>query len=219
MWIMPGKNAFVIRKQCLFTLDKETKTWYCFGKTKIPTDQTPGETMALRRKPKPDTTLLVKSAEDMRQELRDTLYRLDESIEQSSKTLNDHRGELAGWETRAGEAEECMGRTDDRGAQEAFQMLHVQAIGYMRQYRSKIETETKLLNQRIAQAEELRQAVNRLSVENIKEDLRREIASSEITGFKAVETETTGGNTITEESEREIQRLILSAEALLEIKA
>lgn len=175
--------------------------------------------MALRRHAKPDASLLVKSVEDMRRELQDTLERLDESIKVSRQTVKNNTAEVAGWEIRAKEAEDCMEKTDDPSAQEAFQMLHVQAVGYISKHRQQAEIEAKLLGQRVVQAEELRQATNRLEVENIKANLRREIASNESIVFSLQETAGFSGKTVTEENEREIQRLILNAEALLEIKA
>lgn len=170
--------------------------------------------MALRRQKNTDPSMLAKSVEDMRRELQDTLARLDESIAESRTAVEENKTEVLEWSSRAGEAEACMGMTDDLDAQEGFQMLQVQALGYMRQHETTLEAEEELLTKRMAQAEELRRAVNRLEVDNIKAALRQEIASTEITAYNA----SPANKTASGESEREVQRLILNAEALLEIK-
>lgn len=157
----------------------------------------------------------LKSVDEMRCELKETLERLDKSAVKSKKNISRDQAEKKSWAGRVKETQVLIDATDDPGAKEALQMLQIQAGNYRDYFVDMIESETAKYDQLSNQADELRRAVNLLEIEDMKTELRNEIS---VTGSTVYDKTVTPVQTISEESEREVQRLILNAEALLEVK-
>lgn len=156
-----------------------------------------------------------KSVDEMRRELKDTLSRLDRGTQKSQTVINKARSEQKAWSGRMAETDALMEATDSPEAKEALQLLRIQAGNYHDYFLGKAKSETEKYAQLSMQAEELHRAINRLEVEDMKVELHKEISATEATIYDKAVVRTT---TVSAESEREVQRLIFNAEALLEIK-
>lgn len=167
--------------------------------------------MAWSRRKKTTGKTLVKSSDEMRQELQYTLSLVTENIASTQKKLVEENQELQDWKDRFEEAERCTKITREKKGKEAFQMLAIQAENYVKTYRNSIQGRKDLLNRMMAQQEELQQTADRLEVDLIQNDLRRSIVSN---GYISPY-----GNTLSETyTGQDVQRVIHNSKALLELK-